>query len=124
MFRVKHIVIHTFPFWFQTMWVKQRITLTVTLVDHFHWFNFHYLFTCTLYIYMLSNVNTTDVCNLRQNPRQNPVRDKIQSETKSSLRQFFLLGKILSQMLSRISSVLFFQTNHCLSSRSGICIPQ
>ena len=76
--------------------------------------------------------NTTCRCNQRQNLRQ------IQSETKSSPRQnsvpericekkFFvkklIVGKKLSRTLSRISSEMS-QTNRCLSSLSGIHIPQ
>ena len=68
------------------------------------------------------------------------IRDKIQSETKSSLRQnlskiffvskIFCLEKIVrkkfDRMLSQISSEqsVLSQKNRCLSSLSGIFIPQ
>ena len=70
---------------------------------------------------------------LRQNERQNSVRDKIQSETNFSLRKnprFFvrkqIVRKKLSEMLSPISSAQseLSRTNRCLSSLSGVYIPQ
>ena len=71
--------------------------------------------------------NTTAVCNPRQNPRQNSVRGKIQSKTKFSLRKIFLLEKKLSEnFFSDFQCAFFelFRTNQCLTSLSGIYIPQ
>ena len=74
--------------------------------------------------------NTIAVCNPRQNPRENPGRDKIQSEKKSEKKIFLseknCQKKNLSWMLSRISSAQseLSRTNRCLSSLSGIYIPQ
>ena len=69
-------------------------------------------------------LNTTAVCN----PRQNPVQDEIQSETKFSPRKNprkrFFVRKNLSRTLFRISSALLEMsyTNRCLSSLSCTAI--
>ena len=100
--------------------------------------------TCSVVLLNDCLQNTTVVCNPKQNPRQNSVQDKIQSETKFSIEKiqekyflsenlfcFFFLEKncqkkYLSWILSQISSAQseFARTNQCLSSLSGICIPQ